>query len=166
LKVWNPQTGALQRQWMGHEGGVHAVAAAPGGLLASGGKDRRVKLWDARTGALLREFAGHGDVVTGVVFSPDGTRVVSGSTDGTARVFEVATGRELVVFRGHNSKIHQVAFSPDGTRVASASGDRERQKAPCDVRIWDAETGEERVVLSDGSVVFCAWRSLPTARVW
>jgi WD40 repeat protein len=44
LKVWS-HDGVLLQDFVGHESFVYACAAAPDGMLASGGEDRCVKLW-------------------------------------------------------------------------------------------------------------------------
>ena len=56
------------------------------------------------------------------------------------------------VLRGHDVGVTSVAWSPDGRQVATGSGDRT-------VRVWDAETGEERRCLRGhaGGVESVAW---------
>ena len=71
--------------------------------------------------------------VRSVAFSPDSTQLVNGGSGGTVRVYDVASGEERLTLRGH-SDVVSVAFSPDGTRLVSG-GD--------DVKVWDAENGQE-----------------------
>nr|WP_291819724.1 hypothetical protein [Candidatus Microthrix sp.] len=66
---------------------------------------------------------GHNGWVSGVAYSPDGTRIATAGHDGTARVFDAATGEELTVCTGHNGWVSGVAYSPDGTRIATAGHD-------------------------------------------
>lgn len=73
---------------------------------------------------------GHSDVVYGVAFHPDGTRLASAARDGVICLWDVARGEELVRLRGHTEFVWSLAFSPDGTTLASGSGD-------ATVRLWD-----------------------------
>jgi hypothetical protein len=77
-------------------------------------------VWDAATGQQVGyPFAGHTNMVTSVMFSPDGTRIASGSWDTTIRVWEVATGQQVGdPLAGHTRPVDCVAFSPDGKRIA------------------------------------------------
>ncbi len=93
----------------------------------------------------------HGDRVTGVSFSPDGTKLASSSRDGTVRIWDLGNGRELVTYRGHQEnaesanertnvlKVPNVVFSPDGS-VVVASGER-------DIHVIDARTGDRKQIL-------------------
>ena len=73
------------------------------------------------TGAVLRTFEGHAAPVSSVVFSPDGSRVLSGSWDMSIKLWDAATGTLVHTFQGHFGSVTSVAFSPDGTRVVSAA---------------------------------------------
>jgi WD40 repeat protein len=44
-------------------------------------------VWEAETGQELVTLTGHTGVVSGVAFSPDGTRLATASRDGTMRVY-------------------------------------------------------------------------------
>lgn len=78
---------------------------------------------------------GHDSMVVSVMFSPDGTRLISGSHDQTVRLWEVSTGECLKVLQGHDNWVWSVAFSPDGHSIASASQDET-------IKLWDAKTGD------------------------
>ena len=77
----------------------------------------------------------HEDLVEGLAFSPDGTRIATASFDGTARVWDASTGSPLGVPMRHRHGVLSVAFSPNGARIATASSDRT-------ARLWDAATGK------------------------
>jgi WD40 repeat protein len=76
----------------------------------------------ATSGGERLPLTGHSNWVSGVAFSPDGTRLAT-SMDSTARVWDVASGKLLASLTGHSEGVSGVAFSPDGTRLAS-SGDK------------------------------------------
>jgi WD40 repeat protein len=118
--------------------------------------------------AVLR---GHEDMVYGVAYSSDGTRIVTASSDKTARVWDARTGAEITVLRGHDGAVYSAAYSPDGARIATASDDKT-------ARVWDARTGAQIMVLRghggvvssvayspDGTHIVTASAD-KTARVW
>ena len=77
---------------------------------------------------------GQFDTVSGVSFSPDGTRIGTGSHDGTVKVWDARTGTlRLDLTRSPATPILSIAFSPDGTRIVVGSFRT--------VTVWDAQTG-------------------------
>jgi hypothetical protein len=112
----------------------------------------------------LLTLRGHTKGVSGVSWSPDGTRLASASQDGTVKVWDTRSGQEVLTLKGHTGWVEGVAWSPDGTRLASASTDGT-------VKIWDAKTGQEALTLPkvtdqayavswspDGTRLASAWR--------
>ncbi|MGQ0604202.1 MAG: nSTAND1 domain-containing NTPase, partial [Anaerolineales bacterium] len=86
-------------------------------------------------------LTGHTGDVTGIAFSPDGTRLATASDDQTARVWDATTGHELLTLSGHTAPVYGIAFSPDGRRLATTSADQT-------ARVWAAATGQELLTLS------------------
>ena len=75
--------------------------------------------------ACIKILEGHSGIINTVVFSPDGSRVVSSSDDETVRIWDVQTGECQYILEGHSGRIRSVVFSPDGSRVVvSGSSDQ------------------------------------------
>jgi WD40 repeat protein len=136
---------------IGHISFVNSAAFSPDGKrIVSGSDDHTVRVWDAQTGQQILSFPGHIKRVNTVAFSPNGKRIVSGGDDKEVKVWNAQTGQELLSFPGHKWDVRAVAFSPDGKRIASGGeGD-----GFClglftrgEVRVWDAETGQESLLL-------------------
>ncbi|KAF9087057.1 hypothetical protein BGX29_001056, partial [Mortierella sp. GBA35] len=126
--------------------GGTVIAISPNGLeLATGGDlDLTMYLRDLLTGKTCLYLRGHDDGVTGISYSPDGSKVASSSGDWTVRTWSTVSGDTLHVLSGHTMRVTGVAFSPSGLRLVSCSLDRT-------VRIWDAQTGESIVVVDADS---------------
>ena len=73
--------------------------------------------------------------VLSVVFSQDGTCIVSGLGDHTIQVWDACSGDTIAgPFQGHTDLVTLVGFSQDGTHIVSGSED-------CTIRVWDACSG-------------------------
>ncbi len=113
-------------------------------LIAVGSGSKTVKVWDVTTGKVVKTLKGHTQVVQGVAFSPDGTRLLSGSCEGNphylgkageVKVWDVETEVEVLNLEEGDHSGWCVAFSPDGNRLVSGSEDDS-------IRIWDASNGK------------------------
>ena len=134
--LWDAETGALLRTFLGHTGRVYSVAFSPDGKrVLTGSGDKSAKLWDAETGQEIRTFR-HTLGVHSVAFSSDGSRVLTASagswgSEGTVTLWDAETGQEIRTFGYGGGTL--VAFSSDGKRVLTVSGGS--------AWLWDAESG-------------------------
>jgi serine/threonine protein kinase/WD40 repeat protein len=86
--------------WSNFPAEVNTIALHPNGrLLAIGLENGRVLLWDLRTGTATAELPLHALPIHEVVFSPDGTRLVSGDSGGTIQLCEAKANAEWVRVR-------------------------------------------------------------------
>jgi WD40 repeat protein len=113
--------------------GANRALFSPDGTRVAAAAGEGVRLWDARTGLAIGQMRiEHTGAVTGLAFSPDGSRLVSGSRDGTLRVWSGFNGEPIgAALVGHTREINDVAYSADGQRLASASADGS-------LRLWPA----------------------------
>jgi len=115
-------------------------------VTCSGG----VRVWDLTNGREPLTIDVKDETVQGVVFSPDGKRLVSTTAThawdkrtliatATVRVWDSLTGDELLSFKAHKpgveGKIAGVDYGPDGRHLATACRDGQ-------VMLWDAATGK------------------------
>ncbi|CAE6460822.1 unnamed protein product [Rhizoctonia solani] len=121
------------------------VSFSPDGLLASAGDGQVINLRSAETGSLLIDhnpLKGHAGDVGCILFSQDGSRLVSFSTDMTVRVWKPHNGTLLAgPFRTPipvDAILYQpITLSPDteGSLLAYAAGD-------ATIRVINTMTGE------------------------
>ena len=118
-------------------------------LLASCASDRTVRICNLDSGAEVACLCSHTNSVTGVAFSPDGTRLASCSSDQTVRLWDTTTWQELRRFSlgGFLNVIHSVCFSSDGYRLAAIGDDHT-------IRIWDIQTGSVALTLREKEHIY------------
>lgn len=130
VKLWDAATGRLLKTFK--TGSASTVAfSADGARIASGGAP--INVWDLASGRLIRTF---NNPSLSLVFSHDGSRLVSGSYDKTVKMWDLASGRLLRTFV-HPDSITSVAMSADGTRIASGVGYNDNPH----MRVWDSADG-------------------------
>jgi serine/threonine protein kinase/WD40 repeat protein len=140
LKLWDAETG---RELLSiSDGGDWSLAFSPDGkrlatnLNQSPGETTgEIKIWDLQTGQELVSIKGYSVNINGLVFSPDGKRLISGSLHATRApgaggtraysgevfVWDTHTGQELLVLKADGYP-RVMQFSPDGNRLISSDG--------------------------------------------
>jgi hypothetical protein len=74
---------------------ILGLAVSPDGrTVASAHRNREVRVYEVASGSELFRFVGHADAVSGVRFSPDGSRLCSFASDNTLLIWDV-TGTRL-----------------------------------------------------------------------
>ena len=103
-------------------------------IIAVGLEYGNIIILDGITGTQSAVLSGHTKWVRSVVFSSDGTLLVSGS-DKTVKLWDVQTGGVVNTFHSHTNWINSVSLSADCTMIASGSDD----KTIC---LWNIQTRE------------------------
>src|SRR5260370_8795347 len=114
---------------------AHPGLLLVGLLLAADGEPRRDLHGDPLPAGARGRLGGvrlfHPETVSGVRFSPDGTKIVSaGGGPGAVRVWDAADGKPLLAAAEQERSASLAAFSPDGKRLAPAAGTRFPPRAP------------------------------------
>ena len=142
VRIWDVHTGEHKRTLTGHTGDMEGLAFSPDGktLVSSGSGDGTIRFWDVSTGDETDTVAGHTDNVFSVAFNPDGKFFASGYADGSIRFWDAETGRHLKTFKKGYDDVSPLVFSLDGKVLACTAG--------LDIRLQDARTGEEKMLLT------------------
>jgi WD40 repeat protein len=137
LKLWNAKTGkAIAKLETVHKGPTWSLDFSPRATGAvyhfvTSGSDGLIKQWTWEAGAGFKEvrsLAGHKGAIRSVIYSPDGTQILSTGDDGTARLWSVENGQELRVLslpktelNGETVPFVTGRFSPDGQFILVAA---------------------------------------------
>jgi hypothetical protein len=102
-------------------GGQCAAISLLGDLYATGCTDGRIHLLDTTSATLVRTIEAHTSAVRAIVFTRDGSELVSVSDDGQLTVHDVASGSPLKVFDLLGGAGTGLAISADGLRVVAVA---------------------------------------------
>ena len=176
--VWTlDDTGAPlgSQRLVGHEGLIDAIAIGPSGdVVATGGQDQVILVWDlARASPRPRRLEGHTGEVTDLLFTSDGTRLLSCATDKSVRAWTrswsdwdkelLAHGNEVVRLTLSKSESILISADVDGWlmtwSMADVSGTPMQRFAPHESEIWTLEVSSDGQFMLSGSAD-------GNARVW
>ena len=121
----------LIRTFTGHEDRVLDVSFTPDGMiLASSGRDRKIRLWETSTGEELTSFQMHSVDLADIDISPNGELLASGEA-----IWDLQELEEIHTLERGSIHPTMVAFSPDSASLAVARFDQ-------GVEIWNTTSGE------------------------
>ena len=106
-----------------------------GALIAAGLMDGWIKIWERTTGKQIAMMRGNEMPVNSIVFSHDGTQLLTGGNDYCVRLWRKSDFSIIRIFDGHTNSVKSVAFSPQKILIISGSVDQT-------VKIWEKSTGK------------------------
>jgi WD40 repeat protein len=137
-KIWNTESGELEKTLKGHQDHVYGVDFSRNGQQAiSWSMDRTVRFWETKTGKEFRKStvgSGFGGLVS---FNPVGQTIAL--TSDSVRVFDVESEKQLFKYEGEND-FNSLTYSSDGKRLFVV---QEKTK----LVLLDALTGDELKVV-------------------
>ncbi|KAF8958122.1 hypothetical protein BGZ46_002036 [Entomortierella lignicola] len=115
--------------------------SSDGNLLATSGLTS-VGVWNRHTGALEHQLIGHEEVISILLFSPNGgQQLASSSYDSTMRLWDISTGKCLTIME-LPTRASTVTYSSDGSQIIAACYGT--------IQIWDTTTGQNLEVIETG----------------
>lgn len=94
-------------------------------------------------GNIINTLARDVEQLSGLVFSPDGTKA-AGGLGNNIKIWDVQTGREFRTLTGHTEDIMSVCYSNDGRQIISGARDQT-------AKIWSSDNGREIRTISLGN---------------
>ncbi|WP_412540824.1 WD40 repeat domain-containing protein [Longispora sp. K20-0274] len=150
-----------------HEDDVEMAAFHPDRpLIATASRDHRIRLYDL-TGRLTHRFAGHTADVISVVWSHDGTELISSSDDGTIKRWSLKTGALVEDLDLGGVETDTVAIRADGT-IYAGNDEGEILVITGDGRlvIPAHEAGVKRLVLGEAQGLLVSLSYDRTMKLW
>ncbi len=139
-QIWNLSERKLEhhlKRNIKHGKITHIAVSSDKRKLATASFDYRVRLWDLVNNKLECTFEGHTDEVNCVVFSPNGTQLLSGGKDKQIRLWNVVTHSFERIFAEVEDAtfgVNCIDFNSNGHQIAA--GDYKN------IKLWNAATGK------------------------
>lgn len=180
--IYDSTTGEELLRLYAHRDVIANLEFSPdGALLATASRDQSVKLWDIEKGVLVTSYVDLGDRIQDIEFSPGGEYLLislgeAGSfpdgsdspADSSAYLWDLRNRTQSQVYAGHTNWTWAADISPGGSLVASGSGPLSFPASLDDldasVRVWDAATGRQVIVLQGHTNTVDSVKFLPDGR--
>ncbi len=161
--VWDLTSGQAVAAFNAGTGMVHSVSFAPDGkTLASALEGPRegdlqhngsassavageIRLWNLQ-GKPIGDRIEFREPTYAVCFSPDGQTLATAGNDGARLIDRAGKTRTYIT----TTPVHCLAYSRDGRYLALGMEEIGYEGAPGEVRLWDTETGQDRVIFQEG----------------
>ncbi|MFO0968312.1 MAG: protein kinase [Gemmataceae bacterium] len=170
--VWDAATGEEAEVFGDDKEEIWQLAYSPDGRSLAAARYQGnvgwVAVWNRAAGKFDRRFPDDKQAPIGpcftVAYSPDGKLLAASGADRVVHVWDTTTGVEKYRLTGHPASVTRLAFSRDSRRLASSSGElqwnvvglsenplnlrSDTRRSPCDVKVWDLDTGKTQLALT------------------
>ena len=130
-----PGTGKFLQKLEWHKNAILGIAfSSDGRKIATGGREE-LFIYDIETGMPVQRFSAS-DIITDIVFTPDGERLITSNRDKTLSVWGCKSGVKLHLLKGHTDEVRCVAVHPSANYAISGGYDKT-------LRLWNINYGTE-----------------------
>lgn len=144
IQVWDVNTGTVVSRAVTRNN-IDVIAFSPTGkmLLAGEGNPSTLHVIQLYTGHIRSIRTAHNDLMSLIVFSPDGGQTATVSGDSRVQLWAIKDGlpAKPQILSGHTADLYAVLFSPDGKTLFTAG----REGI---IHVWDTATTQEILSLS------------------
>lgn len=106
IKLWDLFENKEIRSWNAHGGGVTSITYCNQGLIASAGRDARIKLWNSDA-SLKTEFKGLSESALEVALLGDAKKVVGGDWNGKVQLWDTSDPTQTSILAANPSSLQQ-----------------------------------------------------------
>ncbi|MCC6893210.1 MAG: DUF4082 domain-containing protein [Anaerolineae bacterium] len=129
-----------------------------------------IHIQDANTGQLLNSNKFLREHISSVVWSSDGTKLLTGDWEDKITIWDATTGQVIISLDNqHSGSVYVVAWSPNGSKFATTGTDNT-------IRVWNTSTGQQIIAIQNTTTIHgLTWASTNklitsdstnTVRVW
>lgn len=140
LRLWNVETGEVERVLAEGVDNLRSVAYSPDGKIVAHnaldplGWKHNIVLRDPASGKELGSMTDTNLAATVLAFSPDGKLLASGGGK-KVHIWNVEQRKLLHAIEAHEKALQSICFSPNGKWVVSGGTDDK-------IKVWNVETGK------------------------
>jgi len=118
VRIWNLNTGMLEKAFAGHTFHLHSMAWSPdGALLATNAwGDAYLRIWEVATGKIKKQFTTRLHLRS-LCWSND-SKKLAGGTDGSGRIYVSEDFKEPTILTEMGNYVRTVQWTPDDSRLA------------------------------------------------
>jgi WD40 repeat protein/tetratricopeptide (TPR) repeat protein len=153
VRLFDLNTGALQRELKGHSLAVEALAFFRDSQTLAAGSSHfmdpgELKVWNVRTGQERQPTLEFNAAAHAIAITPDERSLAVGGPQGDLVLFDVTTGKRQASLK--ETSLTALAYSPDGKLLISAGSSGQ-------VTLRDPKTGDPRLTFGPKEAVSFTW---------
>ncbi len=122
------ESGKTLKRLIGESPRINSVRFSPDStrVAAAGGRTGEtgeIQIWEVASGQLLLSKQITYDTLSGVSWSPDGSKLAFGATDKVVRAIDSTTGEQVLFQGAHEDWVLDTVFTADGSHLVSVARD-------------------------------------------